>query len=44
MGISGFSVESCFSQLCRAQNLLDKEGVIEASTHRFLLAAAKPVE
>lgn len=39
----GFSVESCFSQLCRAQNLLDTEGVIEASTHRFLLAAAKPV-
>lgn len=38
----GFSVESCLDNLNKAQQMLEKEGVIEASTHRFLLAAQKP--
>lgn len=38
----GFSVESCFENLYKAQQILDKEGAIEASTHRYLLAALKP--
>ncbi len=38
-----FSVEACFHNLCKAQQILDKKGAIEASTHRFLLVAKKPV-
>lgn len=40
----GFSVEACLDNLCRAQEILDREGVIEASAHRFLLVAAKPLD
>lgn len=39
----GFSVESCFDNLCKAQQILDEKGAIEASTHRYLLVALKPV-
>lgn len=37
-----FSVESCWDNLCKAQLILEKEGLIEASTHRYLLVALKP--
>ncbi len=37
----GFSVESCFDRLCKAQEILDKNGVVEGSVHRFYLAARK---
>ena len=37
----GFSVESCWDNLLKAQKVLDENGVIEASTHRFLLTALK---
>lgn len=37
----GFSVESCLGNLFRAQELLERKGVIEGRTHRFLLAAQK---
>lgn len=40
----GFSVESCFENLCKVQQILNKEGVIEASTHRYLLVALKPAQ
>ena len=40
----GFSVERCWAGLCRAQELLEQEGVIEASTHRFLLAASRTAQ
>ena len=40
----GFSVESCFDNLCKAQQMLDEKGSLEASTHRYLLVALKPVE
>lgn len=38
----GFSVEACFNNLCKAQQIVEREGVIEALTHRFLLVALKP--
>ena len=38
----GFSVDACFDRLCQAQRILEKTGAIEASAHRFLLAAQKP--
>lgn len=38
----GFSVESCLDRLYKGQEILDKQGVIEASAHRFLLVAWKP--
>lgn len=37
-----FSVESCCDNLCKAQRILEKEGLIEASTHRYLMVALKP--
>lgn len=39
-----FSVESCFHNLCKAQQILEEKGVIEASTHRFLFVARKPAK
>lgn len=37
----GFSVESSLEQLYRAQELLEKTGVIEGSIHRFYIVARK---
>lgn len=37
----GFSVESCWDNLCRAQRILEKEGALEALTHRYMLVASK---
>lgn len=37
----GFSVERCPEQLYKAQEILDKKGVIEGSIHRFYIAAGK---
>jgi len=39
----GFDVRSCLPNLYKAQALLEKDGVIRGRTHRFLLAAQKPV-
>lgn len=39
---SGFSVEGCLDGLYRAQALLEKNGVIQGTIHRYLLAAQKP--
>jgi SAM-dependent methyltransferase len=36
-----FSVDRCLEQLYRAQEILDKNGVIEGSIHRFYIAARK---
>lgn len=38
-----FSVKSCLEHLYRAQERLEREGVIEGSIHRFLLVAEKAV-
>lgn len=37
----GFSVESCLDGLCRAQALLERDGVIQGMIHRYLLIAQK---
>lgn len=39
----GFSVRACLENLYRAQETLEREGVIEGRTHRFLLVARKKV-
>ena len=36
-----FSVDRCFEQLLRLQAVIEKEGYIEGTTHRYLIAAAK---
>ena len=40
----GFSVEHCIDHLYKVQEILDEKGVLEASTHRYLLVAVKPVQ
>lgn len=37
----GFSVEACRESLLKAQRILEREGAIEGSIHRFLLVARK---
>ena len=37
----GFSVDSCFDQLLKMQEKLEQKGVIEGTTHRFLIVAKK---
>ena len=37
----GFSVDSCFNQLLKMQETLEQKGVIEGTTHRFLIVAKK---
>ena len=38
---AGFSVDGCLDNLYKAQELLEKNGVVEAKTHRFMLVAKK---
>ena len=37
----GFSVDKCFDKLLKMQELLDKNGVIEGTIHRYLIVAKK---
>lgn len=37
----GFSVDRCFSRLLKMQEILEKQGKIEGTIHRFLIAAQK---
>ncbi len=37
----GFSVDRCLPQLIRAQEVLEREGCVEGTTHRYLLVAQK---
>ena len=37
----GFSVETCREQLYHAQQILEQNGVIEGTIHRYLLVAQK---
>lgn len=37
----GFSVEKCFDNLLKAQELLEKEGSVRGQIHRFMLVAQK---
>ncbi|MBQ4234396.1 MAG: class I SAM-dependent methyltransferase [Firmicutes bacterium] len=38
----GFSVEKCFDLLLQMQSIMEMDGKIEGSTHRFLIVARKP--
>ena len=37
----GFSVDRCMPNLIRAQEMVESQGYVEGSTHRFFLAAIK---
>lgn len=37
----GFSVDSCFDNLCRLQKILNEQGFIQGTEHRFLIVAQK---
>ena len=37
----GFSVERCFDRLLRMQEILERDGKISGTTHRYLIAAKK---
>ena len=39
----GFSVDSCFDRLMEIQERIEAGGMIEGTTHRYLLAARKPL-
>ena len=36
-----FSADGCFDQLLDAQRILEKQGVIEGTIHRYLIVAKK---
>lgn len=38
----GFSVDKCFKQLLKMQEIIDKDGVFEGTIHRYLIVAVKP--
>ncbi len=37
----GFSVDKCFEKLMEMQNMIDKEGEVAGTTHRYLIVARK---
>ena len=37
-----FSIEKCFDRLLQLQRIIEKDGKIEGTTHRFLIVAQKP--
>ena len=39
---TNFSVDSCLKQLFKAQEILDQQGAVAGTTHRFLMVAKKP--
>jgi len=39
----GFSVEKCFDRLLQLQKIIETDGKIEGTTHRYLIVAQKPV-
>ena len=38
----GFSVEKCFDRLIQLQKIIETDGKIEGTTHRYLIVAQKP--
>lgn len=38
---TGFSVDSCFDNLLKAQRILEKEGSIQGTAHRYIIVARK---
>ncbi len=39
---TGFSVDRCFDRLLRLQEMIEANGMIEGTTHRYLIVAEKP--
>ena len=39
-----FSVDKCFEQLLKMQEMIDKDGRIEGTIHRYLIVAKKQIE
>jgi len=39
----GFSVEKCFDRLLQLQKIIDRDGKIEGTTHRYLIVAQKKI-
>lgn len=39
----GFSVERCFDTLCQLQQIVERDGYLESTEHRFLIVARKTV-
>lgn len=37
----GFSVDKCFEQLLKMQKIIENQGKIEGTIHRYLIAARK---
>ena len=37
----GFSVDKCFEQLLKMQRIIENQGKIEGTIHRYLIAARK---
>ena len=40
----GFSVKKCFDRLLRLQRIIETDGKIEGTAHRFLIVARKPAQ
>ena len=39
----GFSVDRCLDRLMKMQDRIEKDGVIEGTIHRYMIAARKPL-
>jgi hypothetical protein len=37
----GFSVEKCFDKLLKMQEIIDRDGFVEGTIHRYLIVAKK---
>lgn len=40
----GFTVESCFKQLCLLQSIVEEQGFVESKEHRFVIIAKKLIQ
>ena len=38
----GFSVDKCFDRLLQLQEMIEKEGKISGTIHRYMIVARKP--
>lgn len=37
-----FSVERCYEKLCQLQSIVENQGFVESTEHRFIIVAHKP--
>ena len=40
----GFSVDRCFDRLLQLQKIIERDGIITGTTHRYLIVAKKKAE